>query len=77
MDQNLIPLYIKNISEMLDDGLIVTDENGKVLLSNLSAQEYLGINPVNINIHTLLNINELKNLVHSDLNGDLENELEN
>ena len=30
MDQNLIPLYIKNISEMLDDGLIVTDENGKV-----------------------------------------------
>ena len=74
MNQNLIPLYIKNISEMLDDGLIVTDDNGKVLLSNLSAQEYLGINPVNINIHTLLNINELKNLVHSDLNGDLENE---
>ena len=74
MDQNLIPLYIKNISEMLDDGLIVTDENGKVLLSNLSAQEYLGKDPVNNNIYTLLNIIELKNLVQSDTNGDLENE---
>ena len=74
MNENLIPLYIKNLSEMLDDGLILTNENGKVLLSNLSAQEFLGKDPININIHTLLNIHELKNLVQSDLNGDLENE---
>jgi len=59
---------------MLDDGLILTNENGKVLLSNLSAKEFLGKDPININIHTLLNIHELKSLVQSDLNGDLENE---
>ena len=47
MKQNFIPLYIKNISEMLDDGLLVTDQNGKVLLSNLSAQKFLGKDPVN------------------------------
>ena len=74
MNKNLIPSYIKNLSEMLDDGLILTNENGKVLLSNLNAQEFLGKDPININIHTLLNIHELKNLVQSDLNGDLENE---
>ena len=74
MKQNFIPLYIKNISEMLDDGLIVTDENGIVLLSNLSAQEFLGTDPINVNVCKLLNINELKNLVQSNLNGDLENE---
>ena len=74
MNETLIPLYVKNFSEMLDDGLIVTNENGNVLLSNLSAQEFLGKNLINTNIHTLLNINELKNLVQSDLNGDLKNE---
>ena len=74
MNKNLIPSYIKNLSEMLDDGLILTNENGKVLLSNLSAKEFLGKDPININIYTLLNIHELKNLVQSDLNGDLENE---
>ena len=29
MNETLIPLYVKNFSEMLDDGLIVTNENGK------------------------------------------------
>ena len=74
MNENLIPLYIKNFSEMLDDGLLVTDKNGKVLLSNLSAQEFLGKDPININIYTLLNINELKNLIKSDTDGELKNE---
>ena len=37
MDQKLVPSYIKNISEMLDDGMILTDKHGLVLLSNISA----------------------------------------
>ena len=74
MDQKLIPSYIKNISEMLDDGMILTDEHGLVLLSNVSAQEYLGKDPIDNNIFELLKIKELKNLNQSNLDDDLEKE---
>ena len=74
MDQKLIPSYIKNISEMLDDGMILTDKHGLVLLSNVSAQEYLGKDPIDNNIFELLKIKELKNLNQSNLDDDLEKE---
>jgi two-component system phosphate regulon sensor histidine kinase PhoR len=74
MDQKLIPSYIKNISEMLDDGMILTDKHGLVLLSNISAQEYLGKDPIDKNIFELLKIKELKNLNQSNLDDDLEKE---
>ena len=74
MDQKLIPSYIKNISEMLDDGMILTDKHGLVLLSNISAQKYLGKDPIDNNIFELLKIKELKNLNQSNLDDDLEKE---
>ena len=74
MDQKFIPSYIKNISEMLDDGMILTDKHGLVLLSNVSAQEYLGKDPIDNNIFELLKIKELKNLNQSNLDDDLEKE---
>ncbi|MDA1136127.1 MAG: ATP-binding protein [Proteobacteria bacterium] len=61
MNNVLIPKSIKNISKILDDGVILTDEEGLIILANSNAQEFLGKNLLNNNISKILKVKELKN----------------
>ena len=44
MNNNLIPESIKNFSKMLDDGVILTNIEGTVILANSNAKDFLGKN---------------------------------
>jgi len=41
MNKNTIPSNISNLSQLLDDGLILCDKNSIVLSSNTIAQNFL------------------------------------
>ncbi len=47
--------YLKDIGDILDDGFILVDSFGKVLIANQSAQELIGKNLINKNIFKLIN----------------------
>ena len=64
--------YLKDIGNILDDGFILADNFGKVLIANQSAQELFGNNLMNKSIFKLINnkilflsilINLIKNLI--------------
>ena len=74
MNKNTIPSNISNLSQLLDDGLILCDKNGIVLSSNGIAQNFLSKKILNKNISDFIEINEFKNLEESDLKGDLNDE---
>jgi len=74
MNKNTIPSNISNLSQLLDDGLILCDKNGIVLSSNAIAQNFLSKKILNKNISDFIEINEFKNLEESDLKGDLNDE---
>ena len=47
--------YLKDIGNILEDGFILTDNFGKALIANQSAQELLGKNLINKDIFKLIN----------------------
>ena len=61
MNNNLIPESIKNFSKMLNDGVILTNIEGTVILANSNAKNFLGKNILNQKISEVLKVKEIKN----------------
>ena len=62
MSNKIIPSNIKNLSQLLDDGLILCDKLGAVISSNSIAQQFLNKNLNKKNISEFIKIDEFKNL---------------
>ena len=50
MNKNTIPSNISNLSQLLDDGLILCDRNGIVISSNAITQNFLSKKILNKNM---------------------------
>ena len=74
MSNKIIPSNIKNLSQLLDDGLILCDSIGFIISSNSMAQQFLNQKLKNKNINDFINIFEFKNLEESHLSGSLSDE---
>ena len=55
---DLIDNSIKDIGDLLDDGLIITNRNGFILSANDASREFLGKNLINQNITTFIKSKE-------------------
>ena len=74
MSNKIIPSNIKNLSQLLDDGLILCDKLGAVISSNSMAQQFINQKLNNKNISDFIDILEFKNLEESHANGNLNDE---
>ena len=74
MSNKIIPSNIKNLSQLLDDGLILCDKLGVIISSNSIAQQFLNKNLNKKNISEFIKIDEFKNLEESHANGNLNDE---
>ena len=74
MSNKIIPSNIKNLSQLLDDGLILCDKLGVIISSNSIAQQFLNKNLNKKNIAEFIKIDEFKNLEESHANGNLNDE---
>ena len=74
MSNKIIPSNIKNLSQLLDDGLILCDKLGVIVSSNSIAQQFLNKNLNKKNISEFIKIDEFKNLEESHANGNLNDE---
>ena len=62
MSNKIIPSNIKNLSQLLDDGLILCDKFGVIISSNSMAQQFLNQKLNNKIISDFIDIFEFKNL---------------
>ena len=69
MKKLFIPKNISNLSHLLEDGLLFSDDLGKVLFSNNLAKQYLGEKLVGKSLYNLLALDEFKNLSASHEDG--------
>ena len=69
MNKISIPNNIKNLSQLLEDGLVMCDSFGSILLYNNLAKQYLGDNLKGKNICNFIPIEEFNNLDESYNNG--------
>jgi len=74
MSNKIIPSNIKNLSQLLDDGLILCDKLGVIISSNPIAQQFLNNKLNKKNISEFIKIDEFKNLEESNSNGNLNDE---
>ncbi len=74
MTLKTIPSNIKNLSQLLDDGLILCDKLGVIISSNSIAQQFLNKKLNKKNISEFIKIDEFKNLEESHANGNLNDE---
>ena len=65
MSNKIIPSNIKNLSQLLDDGLILCDKLGVIISSNSMAQQFLNKKLNKKNISEFIEIAEFKNLEES------------
>ena len=56
MSNKIIPSNIKNLSQLLDDGLILCDKLGVIITSNSIAQQFLNKNLNKKNISELISL---------------------
>ena len=63
----LIDNSIKDIGDLLDDGLIITNRSGFIVSANDASREFLGKNLINQNITTFIKSKEFTNLVSKNL----------
>ena len=69
MNKTSIPNNIKNLSQLLEDGLVMCDSFGSILLYNNLTKQYLGDNLKGKNICNFIPIEEFNNLDESYNNG--------
>jgi len=74
MSNKIIPSNIKNLSQLLDDGLILSDKFGFIISSNSMAQQFLNQKLNSKIISDFVDILEFKNLEESHTNGNLNDE---
>jgi len=74
MSNKIIPSNIKNLSQLLDDGLILCDKFGVIISSNSMAQQFLNQKLNSKIISDFVDILEFKNLEESHANGNLNDE---
>ena len=69
MNKISIPNNIKNLSQLLEDGLVMCDSFGSILSYNNLAKQYLGDNLKGKNICNFISTKEFNNLDESYNNG--------
>ena len=71
---DLIDNSIKDIGDLLDDGLIITNRSGFIVSANDASREFLGKNLINQNITTFIKSKEFTNLVSKKFNENVDKE---
>ena len=71
---DLIDNSIKDIGDLLDDGLIITNRNGFIVSANDASREFLGKNLINQSITTFIKSKEFTNLVSKKFNENVDKE---
>ncbi len=71
---DLIDNSIKDIGDLLDEGLIITDNSGLILSANNACKEFLGKNLINHNITTFIKSTEFTNIVSKKFNENVDKE---
>ena len=66
-----IPSHIDNLSQILEDGLILCNESGLIISSNDVARQFLNKKLNNRNIYEFIEIAEFKNLEESNQKNNL------
>ena len=69
-----IPSNIDNLSQILEDGLILCNESGLIISSNDEARQFLNKKLNNRNIYEFIEITEFKNLEESNQKNNLNEE---